>query len=937
MASTNRALDEEETPEQAAAREASVAQQNADAQAKANAQAAADKAKAAGRDPALATLLKQLGGDNEATRAISAALYDRYGISSLADLGRGEAITVPDEYTDAGDSGASLQRAGYTYNPFINKNTGQQIGDLGFVDKDKVGTTKFYLKPDGSIGTEFTKRSHGLWDQGLGNLLSVLNVIPGANLATIPITAGRAALNGNVGQALAAVAPLGLDYLANSTGLLSNLAGPDFNPMASTPQGMLAEAAGLGLQGLPADILGNAVLGAAKSGLTGGDVGTGALLGGAAPLIGQGVKSLTGGVKDLATSASNILKGDAGNDLLTNSTDALTGGTGADDLRADDIGDASAFLNEDEYQDIVARREQELRDAMFAPDATVTTSSVAPAAIDSNISLTNNLYSDPLFEKDIGPGSNYDPITGEIIDPNLTSASTDALVDPFVDSGPPADTLGSDLTDPFVDTEFPADSADQDTVTGGEDTIKGGEDTTKGGEDTTKGGQDIVTGGGSNIINNLIAGAVTGAIAGSLTGDKKTTNTASATGSTSPDTVTLLTSAGPAVSSVASVVGTTSPDTVTLLGQGMQNLPTSTGEKRYWRQTGQTGNNGQGGVRFFDWYDTPENRTVTPASAPAMPMVEAPPPPPPAPTAKQYFNQATNRYYTDPTGTWQPPAGWTQTTLKDGGKVETKKFDGEDGSYVGWDDSFSPVDPGIFDFDIGIGGTGAGNFDYVEDTLSPAQREALNNARWESGYFGTPEEITENYSNEGRAYSGANALDPTTNSPINVSGSGSGSAIDKLLKLAKDNPNATKALLAAGLGGLLGYAGRPKAVTPKGMQAGSLGLTQSQVYNALKGIPVQRAEGGEIDGYAKGGGLHYLKSAEDGMADRIPATIDNKQPARLSGGEFVIPADVVSHLGNGNSEAGAKQLYDMMDRIRHARTGTKKQGKQVNPAKFTPK
>ena len=146
-----------------------------------------------------------------------------------------------------------------------------------------------------------------------------------------------------------------------------------------------------------------------------------------------------------------------------------------------------------------------------------------------------------------------------------------------------------------------------------------------------------------------------------------------------------------------------------------------------------------------------------------------------------------------------------------------------------------------------------------------------------------------------------------------------------------------KMLLAAGLGGLLGYVGRPKGIRPMGMQGGSLGLSQSQVHGALKGVPVQRAEGGEIDGYAGGGGLRYLKSAEDGMADKIPATIDNKQPAKLSGGEFVIPADVVSHLGNGNSEAGAKQLYAMMDRIRHARTGTKEQGKQINPAKFTPK
>ena len=72
------------------------------------------------------------------------------------------------------------------------------------------------------------------------------------------------------------------------------------------------------------------------------------------------------------------------------------------------------------------------------------------------------------------------------------------------------------------------------------------------------------------------------------------------------------------------------------------------------------------------------------------------------------------------------------------------------------------------------------------------------------------------------------------------------------------------------------------------------------------------------------------------MADRVPASIDGVQEARLSDGEFVVPADVVSHLGNGNSNAGAKQLYDMMDRIRMARTGTERQGKQINPNKYTP-
>jgi hypothetical protein len=81
----------------------------------------------------------------------------------------------------------------------------------------------------------------------------------------------------------------------------------------------------------------------------------------------------------------------------------------------------------------------------------------------------------------------------------------------------------------------------------------------------------------------------------------------------------------------------------------------------------------------------------------------------------------------------------------------------------------------------------------------------------------------------------------------------------------------------------------------------------------------------------------YLGGTTDGMADKIPARIGKDQEAKLSHGEFVVPADVVSHLGNGNSDAGAKRLYEMMDRIRQARTGTTKQGKQVNPNKFLPK
>ena len=107
----------------------------------------------------------------------------------------------------------------------------------------------------------------------------------------------------------------------------------------------------------------------------------------------------------------------------------------------------------------------------------------------------------------------------------------------------------------------------------------------------------------------------------------------------------------------------------------------------------------------------------------------------------------------------------------------------------------------------------------------------------------------------------------------------------------------------------------------------------------VTGMPLANVQRVYNKYYAKGGIAslsrgYYLGGATDGMADKVPATIDGREPARLSDGEFVIPADVVSHLGNGNSDAGAKNLYSMMDRVRKARTGTTRQGKQINPQDY---
>ena len=96
------------------------------------------------------------------------------------------------------------------------------------------------------------------------------------------------------------------------------------------------------------------------------------------------------------------------------------------------------------------------------------------------------------------------------------------------------------------------------------------------------------------------------------------------------------------------------------------------------------------------------------------------------------------------------------------------------------------------------------------------------------------------------------------------------------------------------------------------------------------------AKGGiaSLGGYSDGGRM--LRGPGDGMSDSIPGVIGSKQPARLADGEFVVPADVVSHLGNGSTDAGARKLYAMMDKVRRARTGKKKQAPAVNTGRFMP-
>ena len=214
--------------------------------------------------------------------------------------------------------------------------------------------------------------------------------------------------------------------------------------------------------------------------------------------------------------------------------------------------------------------------------------------------------------------------------------------------------------------------------------------------------------------------------------------------------------------------------------------------------------------------------------------------------------------------------------------------------------------------------------------------------------------------------SGLGALNPDFNPLPGTSGLGApGTSMlgsNPAAQYAIDSMPAT--IPGAGAAGSQSYIGGAKdwfnSLTPKqqllagGAGIAGLGMVSDQLRG---GIPKKKPYSGALSQYRfdpsayrpynyVGGGIaslgsysdggRMLKGPGDGMSDSIPASIGRKQPARLADGEFVVPADVVSHLGNGSTDAGAKQLYSMMDKVRNARTGNPKQGRQIQPRKYLP-
>ena len=120
--------------------------------------------------------------------------------------------------------------------------------------------------------------------------------------------------------------------------------------------------------------------------------------------------------------------------------------------------------------------------------------------------------------------------------------------------------------------------------------------------------------------------------------------------------------------------------------------------------------------------------------------------------------------------------------------------------------------------------------------------------------------------------------------------------------------------------------GTPTESSPGGGDFGGAGYDGGMFSGAQSG-DVGFAKGGisHLGDYSDGGRL--LRGPGDGVSDSIPATIANKQPARLADGEFVVPARIVSELGNGSTEAGARKLYQMLARVQNARKKSIGQGR----------
>lgn len=713
--------------------EAALAQQKSEAD--------ADKAKAEGRDPAIASLIKELGANNEDSRAIAQHLYDTYGISSMADIGQSDpyAYNDPGEYvqTSTGDSG----EAGYwarepgerQVTSYTNKITGEKIGhapgtlDLGSRYIKGQGTISYYMDDKGKIQQSFMpqKESHGLWDYGLGDFLKFANMVPGLQAFTTPIMAARALNQGNIGQALAAYAPQGLEALG--TGMM-----PQGPYLAGSSTGKMLESL-TGIQGLPADVLAGGLKGAGIAALTGQDVGQAALMGAINPAMKAGMQGVSGAISDSGKQ-----------DFLNRYESDLAGG---------DINGNFAINNTPGYNDI-----DQLGLTEISPEQRAQMESIA------NIEGAKKAIEIPESDLEMFEGRSEDEANRQLGQINK----------------------GVVPTEPPVNLNLP-DNQEFD------------------------------------------------------------------------ESVKIAAPEGPEL------------EKVTIRPGPEEDLP-----------------------------DYTEPAFVPPVlSKPLEPPKE-----------------------TKPSAPLKPPADYSKIIAGLLGGLAAKKVA----------DSLSKPSAPPATPEAGLPSVAAPAFSWGYKAKEAPKGGVTYGHQYLSPTWGQPASF-----DEGGPVDFQSMPDPG----ITVSD----------LTVPSDNPtvmpsayNQTMPTFAHGGAAKMGAEQFFKAAHEAGLSTDNATLNQIvdlvnngiPLHTAAKMVAEQSNKGiASLGGFSDGGRM--LKGPGDGMSDDIPATIAGKQPARLANEEFVIPADVVSHLGNGSSEAGSRVLYDMMARVRKARTGNPKQGKQINPHKFMPR
>ncbi len=235
------------------------------------------------------------------------------------------------------------------------------------------------------------------------------------------------------------------------------------------------------------------------------------------------------------------------------------------------------------------------------------------------------------------------------------------------------------------------------------------------------------------------------------------------------------------------------------------------------------------------------------------------------------------------------------------------------------------------------------NFTQVESTLADAQTKADANNAQQAQAISAALSALHGVGGDGGMSAGFGAPGATSGNAGAMGFGPAGMASQSVGGIGVSSPSSG----LSGLHGVGGGGGGGGGVSTGSGSGGGAAAMGTGGHGMAAGAASGAANGGLMAAYAAGGshlgdysdGGRLLRGPGDGVSDSIPAMIGKKQPARLADGEFVVPARIVSELGNGSTEAGARKLYAMMDRIQKARKKTVGKGKVAansRSAKYLP-